>query len=121
MTAMLMDAVSVATPAVRVRPRRARRVRAGGDPRATRVGVVRPTSVTATRACRVSRPRPRVTITEAAVAPAAAWQLTERGWAVVVLAVSLAFGSAVALMIWQFLAVTAGLQVDITERMLAAG
>ncbi|MGJ3509517.1 hypothetical protein [Enemella sp. A6] len=84
-----------------------RRTRAGQDARHARVVVpVHPNGW----ACRLERPRPRVTITEAAIAApdARGWELTERGWAVVVLGVLLAFAGVSALLVTQFLAITAG-------------
>ncbi|NLT31328.1 MAG: hypothetical protein GXX86_12905 [Propionibacterium sp.] len=114
MTALLIDTATAVTPAagVRVRPRRTvqagRRTRAGRDPRHARVVV--PVDGHAW-ACRLERPRPRVTITESTVtAPAATrgWELTERGWAVVVLGVLLGFAAVSALLITQFLAITGG-------------
>lgn len=113
-----MTAMPITAPAgTRVRPRRtvrsnvvreSRRVRAGADPRHARVVV--PVG-SGGQSCRLERPRPRVTITETSVLVpprAPGWQLTERGWAVVVLGTLLAFAGGSALLITQFLAVTAG-------------
>lgn len=111
MTAMLIDgkAVAGAVRVTRLRPSRSQvRTRAAADPRRrARLGaasvVLQPVA-----SCAVERPRPRVTLAESVVPVSGAWRLTERGLAVLVLGVLLAFGSGVAVMVVQFLSITAG-------------
>lgn len=111
MTAMLIDneAVAVNTRAARLRPVRSRvRSRATADPRHGARSVSTPWVAQPVSSCVVERSRPRVTLTESVVPTAGTWRLTERGIAVLVLAVFLAFGTGFAVIVAQFLAITAG-------------
>lgn len=111
MTAILIDAETVTggAEAVRLRPVRSQvHTRATPDPRSTvrhsgAALVVHPVT-----SCTVERHRPRVTLTESVVPTAGAWRVTDRGLAVMVIAIMLAFAAGAAVMIAQFLAVTGG-------------
>lgn len=111
MTAMLIDSKAVAgeSRAARLRPIRSQvRSRALPDPRRDVRVRVAPWAAQPVSSCVVEQARPRVTLTESVTPSAGTWRLTERGLAVLVLAVFLAFGSGFAVIVAQFLAVTAG-------------